>query len=162
MYIRLLRSVELCICNLMLFTFGNTYKNNVSHLPRNPPNIGIWKWEFQDHYFFVTIFIASDVKLESQMDGSRARNHNNDHYQNHHQYYWFNSLGLLCLWQCFSQWLSAEAYFLSVKCSFWSRSIYGGAFFSSLVDTTASADWHVIIQCSRNSPLKYFCSNPKN
>ena len=49
-----------------------------------------------------------------------------------------------------------------IQCSFWSRSIYGGAFFSSLVDTTASADWHVIIQCSRNSPLKYFCSNPKN
>ena len=49
-----------------------------------------------------------------------------------------------------------------LQCSFWSRSIQGGAFFSSLVDTTASANWHIIFQCSRNSPLKYFCSNPKN
>ena len=48
-----------------------------------------------------------------------------------------------------------------LQCSFWSRSIYGGAFFSSLVDTTASTNWHVDIQCSRNCPLKYFCSNPK-
>ena len=51
---------------------------------------------------------------------------------------------------------------VDLQCSFWSRSIYGGAFFSSLVDTTASTNWHVNIQCSRNSPLKYFCSNPKN
>ena len=48
-----------------------------------------------------------------------------------------------------------------VQCSFWSRSVYGGAFFSSLVDTTASTNWHVYIHFARNCPLRYFCPTPK-
>ena len=48
-----------------------------------------------------------------------------------------------------------------LQCPFWSRSIYGGAFFSSLVVTTSSTNSEITIQRYTNCPWQYFCSAPK-